>query len=135
VAASSRCPWWLSIGANLTGPNRLIHYSPMEEKILWQANVDSLVREIEETTGPPTPGFQESVADMNGNAYFIAAFGNTILKVDEDGQATNFYSLEDPVTAYGFGGAFVTQDNVLVRPLGYMCRRCRGMPVIYDPSP
>lgn len=114
VAASARAPWYPSIGANLTGPNRLIHYSPLDNKILWQANVDPLVREIEQATGSPVAGFQETVTDMDGNAYFIAAFGNTILKVDKDGQASKFYSPEKPLTAYGFGGAFVTQDNVLV---------------------
>ncbi|KAH8198340.1 hypothetical protein TruAng_007495 [Truncatella angustata] len=114
VAVSARAPWYPSIGGNLTGPNRLIHYSPLEKSILWQADVDALVKEIEQETGSPIAGFQETAEDMDGNAYFIAAFSNVILKVDKDGQATKFYAPEKPDRAYGFGGAFVTQENVLV---------------------
>ncbi|KAK8054294.1 hypothetical protein PG996_013595 [Apiospora saccharicola] len=114
ASVSARDPWMPYIGASLRGPNRLIHYSPQEKTILWQANVDSLVQEMERDTGSPVAGFQDSAEDADGNAYFIAAFGNAILKVDPDGNATQFYSPERPATTYGFGGAFVTGDNVLV---------------------
>ncbi|RYP16753.1 hypothetical protein DL765_004930 [Monosporascus sp. GIB2] len=115
ISASARAPWWPTIGANLSGPNRLIHYSPLEKSILWQANIDPLVAEVQQQTGTPFAGFQDSAEDKDGNAYFFGTFGNIIVKVDKNGQATKFYS-PDPVNdkSYGFGGAFVTQENVLV---------------------
>lgn len=115
ISASARAPWWPAFGVNLTGPNRLIHYSPLENTILWQANIDTLVDEIQNQAGSSFAGFEDSAEDKDGNAYFLGAFGNIIIKVDKDGLATKFYTPEpDNDKSYGFGGAFITQDNVLV---------------------
>ncbi|KAI1339736.1 hypothetical protein F5Y15DRAFT_381951 [Xylariaceae sp. FL0016] len=115
VAASARYPWWPTIGANLTGPNRIIQYSPITDSIVWSANIDDVISAEVEKTGSPFAGFQDMAEDRDGNAYFIGTFGNIIVKVDPKGQATKFYTPE-PVNdkSYGFGGLFVTLDNVLV---------------------
>jgi hypothetical protein len=116
VSASARAPWFPGFGEDLSGPNRLIHYSPQEKKILWQANIDSVVSGMVKDIGKPFAGFQDSAADKDGNAYFLAAFGNVILKIDKNGKASEFYkpSAASFTSRYGFGGAFVTENNVLV---------------------
>lgn len=76
-----------------------------------------MTTDLEQQLGSPFAGFQESAEDKDGNAYFIATFGNLIIKVDPRGNPTKFYSPEPEeidARAYGFGSAFVTQENVLV---------------------
>ncbi|KAI1871144.1 hypothetical protein JX265_006184 [Neoarthrinium moseri] len=115
VAASSRYNWWPTIGGNLTGPSRLMKYSPLNNEIIWSTNVGAVVSAEERETNTPFAGFQDMAEDEDGNVYFLGSFGNIILKVDPEGKATKFYS-PDPVTdkSYGFGGAFMTRENVLV---------------------
>ncbi|KAJ5087782.1 hypothetical protein N7456_011398 [Penicillium angulare] len=116
ISASARAPWWPSIGGNLHGPNRLFQYSPLTKSILWEANIDPLLAQVEREVGTPYAGFQDSAEDKDGNAYFFGTFGNIIVKVDKTGKASKFYS-PDPEKgdrSYGFGGAFVTKENVLV---------------------
>jgi hypothetical protein len=116
VSASTRKNWVPAIGVNLVGgPNRLVHYSPAEKSVLWTADIDSVVAEVEKETGSSFAGFQDSALDKDGNAYLFGTFGNIIVKVDKDGHASKFYYPKpNNDKSYGFGGAFVTQDNVLV---------------------
>lgn len=117
IAASARNPWYPVFGVDLSGPNRLFQYSPTNESLLWDANTDSVTAQSEQEMGTPVGGFQETAEDKDGNAYFIATYGNLIVKVDPDGNPSPFYSPSpDDLDAhsYGFGSAFVTKDNVLV---------------------
>ena len=121
VSANARAPWWNegsdTMGWNLTGPNRLIHYSPLNQSILWEADVNSLVEEIEREIGAKIGGFQDQAEDKDGNAYYPTAWGNVILKIDVNGQANKFYVPEPDrmnTSAYGFSALVVSEDNVLV---------------------
>lgn len=121
VSANARAPWWNegsdTMGWNLTGPNRLIHYSPLNRSIIWEADVNPLVEEIEREIGAQIGGFQDQAEDKDGNAYYPTAWGNVILKVDVHGQASKFYVPEPDrmnTSAYGFGALVVSEDNVLV---------------------
>lgn len=121
ISANARAPWWNEdepqMGMNLTGPNHLIHYSPLNRSIIWETDVNPLISEIEQDIGLPTGGFQDQAEDKDGNAYYPTAFGNVILKVDPNGQASKFYvpkPEEMRTHSYGWGGYVVTKDNVLV---------------------
>ncbi|KAL9082760.1 MAG: hypothetical protein Q9165_008797 [Trypethelium subeluteriae] len=121
VSASARAPWFNpgsnAMGKNLTGPNRLIKLSPLDRSIIWQADVNPVIEEIGQQIGTPIGGFQDSAEDKDGNAYFPSSFGHTIVKIDVNGQPSKFY-IADPdklnTDAYGFGGLFTTDENVLV---------------------
>ncbi|KAI1114173.1 hypothetical protein F5Y14DRAFT_441402 [Nemania sp. NC0429] len=115
VAVSSSSAWWPTMGGNLTGPNRLIQYSPLADSIIWTANIDDVVAAEVEATGTQFAGFQDMAVDKDSNAYFFATFGNIIVKIDPEGKATKFYSPDPPTDkSWGFGGAFVTMSNKLV---------------------
>ncbi|KAF2181524.1 hypothetical protein K469DRAFT_752753 [Zopfia rhizophila CBS 207.26] len=121
VSANARAPWYNEgsniMGTNLTGPNRLIHYSPLNRSIIWEVDVNPLVEEIERGIGAQVGGLQDQAEDKDGNAYYPTAWGNVIIKISVNGQASKFYVPEPDklnTCAYGFGGLFISEDNVLV---------------------
>ncbi|KAI1750586.1 hypothetical protein F4782DRAFT_541457 [Xylaria castorea] len=120
VSASARAPWFNpnspGMGTNLTGPNRLIQYSPRDQSVVWEVNLDPLVNDIEQQLGTPVGGLQDSASDKDGNVYLPVTFGNFILKVDRNGEVSRFYTpdLDKLDKSYGFGGLFTTEDNAMV---------------------
>ncbi|KAI4162646.1 MAG: hypothetical protein LQ342_003692 [Letrouitia transgressa] len=132
ISANARAPWWNpgsdSMGWNLTGPNRLIHYSPLNASVLWTADVDSLVEATERRLGALIGGFQDVAEDRDGNAYYAISWSNIILKLDVHGRASKFYEpprADMDTRTYGFGGWFVSADNVLVLSDGVTHRFAR----------
>ncbi|KAI8949868.1 hypothetical protein F4801DRAFT_602912 [Xylaria longipes] len=120
VSASARAPWFNQnspgMGTNLTGPNRLIQYSPRDRSIIREVDLDPLINDIEKQLGSPVGGLQDSASDKDGNTYVPVTFGNFILKVDKNGEVNRFYTpdLDKLDKSYGFGGLFITEDNAMV---------------------
>ncbi|KAL9610743.1 MAG: hypothetical protein Q9167_004562 [Letrouitia subvulpina] len=132
ISANARAPWWNpgsdSMGWNLTGPNRLIHYSPLNDSVLWIADVDPLVDATERSLGALIGGFQDVAEDQAGNAYYAVSWSNIIFKIDVQGRASRFYmptAREMDTRTYGFGGWFVSGDDVLVLSDGVTHRFAR----------
>ncbi|KAL9046287.1 MAG: hypothetical protein Q9214_000842 [Letrouitia sp. 1 TL-2023] len=133
ISANARAPWWNpgsdTMGWNLTGPNRLIHYSPLNASVLWTADVDPLVETTERRLGALIGGFQDIAEDRDGNAYAAISWSNIILKLDGRGRASKFYEpaqADMDTRTYGFGGWFVSsEDNALVLSDGVSHRFAR----------
>ncbi|KAH8165467.1 hypothetical protein CIB48_g2796 [Xylaria polymorpha] len=120
VSASARAPWFNTnspgMGTNLTGPNRLIQYSPRDRSIVWEVDLDPAISDIEQQIGTPVGGLQDSASDKDGNVYLPVTFGNFLLMVDRNGEVSRFYTpdLDKLDKSYGFGGLFITENNVMV---------------------
>ncbi|KAI1175670.1 hypothetical protein F4777DRAFT_598415 [Nemania sp. FL0916] len=120
ISASARAPWFNpdspGMGTNLTGPNRLIQYSPRDRSIIWDVDLGPLVDDIEKEIGTSVGGLQDSASDKDGNVYVPITFGNFILKIDKNGETSRFYDpdLKKLDKSYGFGGLFITENNAMV---------------------
>lgn len=93
---------------DLTGPNALIKYDPNNQSIVYIAKMESIVSEILHDYDYSVGGFQDIATDLAGNAYQVASFGNSIVKVTPDGTPSIFYPI--PLNA---------AKNTTTQPLGW----------------
>jgi hypothetical protein len=72
---------------------------------------------IQTETGHIVGGFQDQAEDLHGNAYYMATWGNLLVKVTPDGVASQYYLpsiTEIKTTTPGFGGLFALENKLVV---------------------
>ena len=142
ISAGARTAFFTN-GANLTGPNALIEWDLRNRKIKRETNLDEAISQIEKRLGVQIGGFQDMAEDKDGNAYYMATWGNVILKVTPRGVVSLFYSppLDQlNASAPGFGGLFIHKNSLVVSDIitksffRFNLDRPKSAPVISQPA-
>ena len=116
ISAGAGAPFYTN-GANLTGRDKLIRYDTTLQEIVFEADMAQVQEEVERRTGQAIGGFQDMAEDCRGNSYYMATWGNLLVKVTPLGNASLYYSpppSQMNSTLAGFGGLFSLGDNLIV---------------------
>ena len=114
ISAGAR-PAFFTNGANLSGPNCLVRYNPYDDQVRWVSDLSPTIEKIERQVGHRIGGFQDQAEDQHGNAYFMSTWGNVMLRVDPDGNASPFYvPSSNNGSSAGFGGLFTLGETLVV---------------------
>lgn len=116
ISANARKAFF-SDGADLSGPNTVIEYNPRQRKVVRSTNLESTIARIEDDIGEQIGGFQDLAEDSAGNVYYMATWGNVLLRIDRHGNTSPFYgppSNKLDASAAGFGGIAIQDTTLLV---------------------
>lgn len=116
VSANARAAFYTN-GKDLTGPNHLLQYDPVSQSVIRDIDFSTIISQIEDELGAKIGGFQDQAEDRWGNVYYMATWGNTIIKVTPSNELYLFYAplpVQLNTSTPGFGGLAITQDLLVV---------------------
>lgn len=116
ISANARAAFFTE-GRNLTGPNRLLQYDPLSQSVIRDIDFAPIIAQIESQLSTEIGGFQDQAEDQFGNAYYMATWGNVIIKVSPSNDLSLFYappSAQLNASTAGFGGLAILQDLLIV---------------------
>jgi len=106
-----------SQGVNLTGPNKFIKYDTRKDRVVFIADMGSMLAQLKALTGYIYNGFQDIAEDIAGNAYYQTTYGPSIIKITPEGTPSVFFYLPPTIingtTQIGWGSLF-SVGNILV---------------------
>ena len=99
---------------NLTGPNHIVRYDTIGKKITYSTNLIPTQDNYRAVKGSDTSGYQDMAETPDGATYAIGTFGNSIAKVDTNGNPSLWYSPATYNSSYGFGGIFSLGSKLVI---------------------
>ncbi|OXV10899.1 hypothetical protein Egran_01344, partial [Elaphomyces granulatus] len=113
---------FVSNGVNLTGPNTFIKYDTSIDRVVFTADMGSILAELKARTGSIYNGYQDIAEDVAGNAYYMTTFGPSITKITPEGTLSLFFYLPPVIIngttqanwagIFSVGNVLVSLDNV-----------------------
>jgi hypothetical protein len=104
--------------ANYTGPNRILIFDPVAERLVSDIGLETAQEEFYNLTGNLTNGFQDMAEiESTGDSYVIGTFGNSIVKISHGSQEARLWYAPSPSNyskEYGFGGVFASGHKLVV---------------------